>query len=381
MTPEASLYLAGPDELTAAGVSVAGRPLALRALMAAVRAGCSPIWVPAALRPLLADAVDASPAARAAVAWGDAGALRPDAPLLLVPAAALAPPGALRAVVAAGSPAVLAASRGRGAPIALVPPASARGLWDRARAGTPLGDEVEGAVAGGTEVAGGWYIRVAAPAEAPAAEDSLYGTLGSPIDTRLDRVFHRRLSRPVSRLAVRWGVCPNHVTLASLVVGIAAAWCFWDATPARAVVALALYAAAVVLDHADGEVARLTLTESRFGERLDVVVDTVVHVLLVLALGTTAQHAAGGGGAAGLVAAAGVVGSAAVTQRAPAGAGRAATALAALGNRDGFYAMLIAFIALRAALPAALPALMIVIAAGCHAFWVAWLVWALQGDR
>ncbi|MGH7390595.1 MAG: CDP-alcohol phosphatidyltransferase family protein, partial [Candidatus Rokuibacteriota bacterium] len=258
-------------------------------------------------------------------------------------------------------------------------------LWERVAAGKALGDPLDRTLADGRAavVESGWYARVVEPGDAAAVEGVLYAALGSPIDTRLDRAVHRRLSRPLSRLAVRFGFTPNQVTLASLAVGLAAAWCFWEATVARALAGLALYAAAVVLDHADGEVARLTLAESTFGQRLDVVVDTVVHVALVLALGATAQHAAGGGWLTGVVAAGGVAASAVVTKTSPSAAngGGAATALAALGNRNGYYAMLVIFIALLAARPATLPLLMGVIAAGCYAFWLAWLAYALTGRR
>ena len=44
--------------------------------------------------------------------------------------------------------------------------------------------------------------------------------------------------------------------------------------------------------------------------------------------------------------------------------------LAGLGTRDGYYAMLLAFVALLAAWPAALPTLMVLVAAGSHAYWV-----------
>lgn len=376
MISEATLYFCSADDLRAATTAVAGRPLAFRMTMAAVRAGCRRVWLPAALRPGLEKAIAASASARAAVAWLDPGAPREDIPLLLLPATALVPPGALVALLAAGCPAVLAVSRERSVPVATLPPDATRRLWEGIAGGKALRDALEGVLADArvTVVGGGWCVRVAKAGEAAAAEDALYAELGSPIDTRLDRTFHRRLSRPVSRLAVAWGLTPNHVTLASLVVGLAAAWCFWEATVAWALAGLVLYAAAVVLDHADGEVARLTFTESPFGERLDVLVDTVVHVLLMLALGATAQRAAGSGGVAAVIAAVGVAVSAMVTRTSPATPGRAG-AVAALGNRDGYYVMLVLFIAALAALPAALPMAMVVIAAGCHAFWLGWLAY------
>src|SRR6185436_7017431 len=114
-------------------------------------------------------------------------------------------------------------------------------------------------------------------ASARLGERRLYTTVGSAIDTALDVQFHRRCSRLVSRTAIRFGIRPNTITIASLIVGLAAAWAFWDASPLAAVAGLVLYAIAVVIDHADGEVARLTLTESAVGEWLDITVDTIIH--------------------------------------------------------------------------------------------------------
>jgi hypothetical protein len=42
-----------------------------------------------------------------------------------------------------------------------------------------------------------------------------------------------------------------------------------------------------------------------------------------------------------------------------------------LTSRDGFYAMIVIFIVLRLVAPAWLPALMIVVAVGTHAYWLA----------
>jgi phosphatidylglycerophosphate synthase len=211
--------------------------------------------------------------------------------------------------------------------------------------------------------------------DAPSAavgERRLYATLGSAIDTRLDTVFHRRCSRVVSRVAVGLGITPNAITIASLVVGLLAAWTFWNATPLAAVLGLVVYAVAVILDHADGEVARLTLTESAIGEWLDIAADTIIHAAVVLALGATSAALTGRGTLLGALAAAGVIASAAVAKAWPGLAmpDRAGTMLSKLGSRDGFYGLLLGFIVARAFWPEALPWLMVVVAAGSHAFWV-----------
>jgi phosphatidylglycerophosphate synthase len=197
-----------------------------------------------------------------------------------------------------------------------------------------------------------------------------------PQDTWLDRSVHRRLSRGVTRAAVALGIAPNAISVASLLVGGAAAWSIWQATPGRAGLGLLLYFVAVVLDHADGEVARLTGTTSEFGHRLDVAVDTAVHALVVVTMGEAAAALNPGQVAwLGPVAAAGVILSAATRDLVPLGAslaptGPAARLLEALGNRDGFYGMVVAFAVLLASLPAWLPVLMGVVAAGANAYWI-----------
>jgi phosphatidylglycerophosphate synthase len=128
-----------------------------------------------------------------------------------------------------------------------------------------------------------------------------------------------------------------------------------------------------VLDHADGEVARLTLSESVVGEWLDIATDTVVHTALVLALGAATARATGEGFVAGVAAAVGVVASAVVGKRWPPVEPPATTPrglLDALTSRDGFYAMLVLFIVLRVLAPALLPLLMTVVAVSTHAYWL-----------
>ena len=380
MIDHAALYLATPDDLTAALAPVAGQPLAFRVIAAAVRAGARRVAVPARLRPTeVGAAVAASARARAAVAWLEPGARLPPGPLLLLPAAALAPPAGLAALRAAGPGAVLAASTREGAPVLVADAALAAALAPALAEGTPLGDDLDRALKSreGRAVAEGWYVLARDARGVAEAEARLYAALGSPIDTRLDVVLHRRLSFHVTRAAVWLGVTPNAISVASFLVGLVAVWCFWRASQASALAGLLVYVAAVVLDHADGEVARLTLTESRLGEWLDVIADNLVHALVVLAMGVSAQAAVGAGVWLGVLGAVGILASAAVAKWWPDAGG----ALADMGSRDGFYVMLVLFIAARELLPAALPWLMVLVALGSHAYWVARFSWVLLRGR
>lgn len=385
MITDAALYLARPEDIAAALAPVAGRPLAFRMIMAAIRAGARRVHVPPAFRGTPVErAVASTSTARAAVAW-----LRTDTPVpaavLLVPAAGLVPPAALAPLLNTAPACRLRASRASDAPIATLTWDLAHPLWPAIANGEALGTTVARACG---EIAvqdldTGWYVRVAAPRGADAVERLLEGSLGSVVDTWLDRVFHRKLARPVARLAIACGITPNPVTIASLLIGLAGVGCFWPGSAALAAVGLALYAASVVLDHADGAIARLTFAESPFGEWLDVVVDTVIHSMMVLVMGIAAHRLAGGGAAVfGVIAAAGFVASAAVAKTSPPAGGSGLRGLfQALGNRDGFYAMLVFFILGLAFWPSSLPFLMAVVAVGSHAFWLGGLALRLVGVR
>jgi phosphatidylglycerophosphate synthase len=374
VTADAVIYVPSSSDFAVAEQPVAGRPVVFRAIAAAVRGGATRVFVPAALRGALTPALGAAPRVARAIVWLASGTPPPPS-ALLIPATAVLGPGAIASLAAAAPPAAHAGARSAGLGLVSLHADDLRELWSELSAGTPIGDPVERLAhrSGVRSVTDGALVhRVTNAASAAEAERRLYATLGSVIDTRFDTVFHRRLSKLVSRFAVAHGITPNAITVASLVVGLVAAWCFARGTVTGAVAGLLVYAAAVILDHADGEVARLTLTESAIGEWLDIAADTVTHVSVVLAMGATTGAVSGRGLGLGVLAAVGFVVSAAVAKAWPGVAmpDRVGSALANLGSRDGFYAMLLGFIVALAAAPPLLPWLMIVVAAGAHAYWL-----------
>jgi phosphatidylglycerophosphate synthase len=383
---QAALYCASADDVQAAGLSVAGRPVVFRALMAAVRAGARRVAVPALLRsPALDRLLTASPTARAALVWMERADTLDAEPTLLLPAASLTPPAALARLLEAPPGRILAESQANATPAVTVDATLLAALKVPLAAGAPLGDALgrELKTRDLVPVAGaGWFVRVTGDRAAAEAETRLWGELGSAIDSWLDVAVHRRLSKPLTRIALALGVRPNAITTASGLIGVLAAVSFQRGDVSSLVVGLLLYLVAVVLDHADGEVARLTLSESPIGEWLDIGTDTLVHIALVLALGIAATRLGGSGLVAGALAAAGVVASAVVGKwwpPTPPGAGPRGL-LDTLTSRDGFYGMLVTFLVLRVAAPSLLPTLMAVVAAGTHGYWIA-RVLVLVGRR
>ena len=377
----AVVYVSDAGSRALAPTRLAGRSPVFRAVVAAVRAGAPVVGVPAALRePDLVRDLGRSRATAAAVRWLDgpeslAGAGLAGGPCLLLPASAVVDPEALRALSARAVGAALAGAD-VDAPVLLAPSQLVRALADRLAAGRPVGAELRRHVeetAAPLVTAGRPPIRIARASDVAGAEASLYGALGTESDTGVDRWLHRRCSLPITRRLVSTSITPNQVSLASLAVGAAAIACFWHATAASALLGILLYAAASVLDHCDGELARLTLQESRLGAHLDWAVDTLIHSGLALAMGVTAGSApllliVGAAGAVGVALSALLA--RALPREIPVGK-RVGNALRHIGNRDLFYLLLIAFAWLRWTSPPLLPALALLVAVGSHAYWIA----------
>jgi phosphatidylglycerophosphate synthase len=381
VTADAVIYVSSASDTAVVEQPVAGRPVVFRAVAAAVRAGITRVFVPAAFQHALTPALSSAPRVARAIVWLAAGA-PPPASAVLIPATVVIGPSAVAALRAVSPPAEHEGALEVGVALVTAGAGDLSPFWTDVIAGAPVGDDVRKLAhhPAATSIWDGALVhRVTDAASALEAERRLYATLGSAIDTRFDTAFHRRFSKLVSRFAVARGLTPNTITIASLVVGLLSAWCFWNTTIAVAIVGLLVYAMAVILDHADGEVARLTLTESAIGEWLDIAGDTVTHVGVVLALGATSAHVTGRGFQLGVLAAAGFLLSAAVAKAWPGVAmpDRVGSALANLGSRDGFYAMLVAFIAALAVAPLALPWLMVVVAGGAHAYWVSRLLYRI----
>jgi phosphatidylglycerophosphate synthase len=234
---------------------VAGVPLLVRTILALQRAGIERCTLVAPLRP------PADPRIRCA----------------LEAVAALEPPAddALRVVVDAGT---------------LIDATCVRALQARAAPGTVLEVEGDGArvrVAPGSLVARDGGPRTAADAGilcgagGPAAllERRLLRALENPRDGWIDRLLHRRLSRPLTRLVLPTPITPNAVSLLGIALGVAGGLALGVA--GAVVLAVLLLEASAVLDCVDGELARLRFAESRLGHWIDVSGDTLVHAALL----------------------------------------------------------------------------------------------------
>ena len=113
---------------------------------------------------------------------------------------------------------------------------------------------------------------------------------------RLDDGFYstfvvRRLSKPLTRMALRLGWTPNAITLLSFAIGIAAAACFAVGDRWALVVGAVLLQLSLVVDCVDGEVARATRRFSALGAWLDASTDRVKEFLAYAGLAIGAATA------------------------------------------------------------------------------------------
>jgi len=352
-------------------------------MVTALRAGASSIVAPAVLRDAAVErALRRMPTLATALHWLDAGtAPAATGPVrwLLLPASSLVHTHTLEGLLAdpASRPVVLAGSTDAAAPVAVTPAPPPPALWPELAAGRPVGPALAGWLAGADPLSrpatGPWVDARGAGGRA-RAEAALEATLSIPADSGMDRYLHRRCSRWITRGLVQTDLTPNQVSLASLAIGLAAIWCFWGATPASALAGVVLYALACIVDHSDGELARLTFQESAFGANLDWTIDTVVHAGLVLGIGLTA------GGAVmvaiGVIGAAGVTLSALFARYLPHEIEIGASVggmLRNIGNRDLFYILLVGAAVLRWLAPSLVGIAAVVVGVGSQAYWVSCL--------
>jgi len=134
-------------------------------------------------------------------------------------------------------------------------------------------------------VTGAAWQDVDNPAMARQAETMLLRGLAKPADGFVSRHLNRRLSVPLTALLVRFGVTPNMVTTAVLLMGLAAAALLFF--PPLIWLAAVLFQLASVVDGTDGEIARLTWSGSKRGAMYDSISDAFRYVSFYAALGVS----------------------------------------------------------------------------------------------
>jgi phosphatidylglycerophosphate synthase len=96
-----------------------------------------------------------------------------------------------------------------------------------------------------------------------------------------DSRLARRIARPLSRTRVH----PNHVTATGMLIGLMAALCYASGERRGLAWGAFLYVVSAILDHVDGELARMTGTSSASGQVFDRFADLAVRFALFAGMG------------------------------------------------------------------------------------------------
>ena len=117
--------------------------------------------------------------------------------------------------------------------------------------------------------------------------------------------YIHRIVRIGVRPLVATRITPNHVTTLRLAGGLAAAAAFAVGTPAWDYAGSAMFVVALVLDRADGELARLGGKTSSWGHTYDLIADSVSNTAAFIGIGIGLRDSLLGGWALPIGAAAG----------------------------------------------------------------------------
>jgi phosphatidylglycerophosphate synthase len=226
-----------------------------------------------------------APGAEATQGVEAAQGIPPETPLLGLPLVRRTVLAASRAgfspvSVVGATPAVRAALAGTSVEISASPPEGAEVLpWNRVVTIRDLealhaGDDHPG-------------VAVDSRADLRRAETHLLSSLVKDTEGFMSRHFERKISLAVSRRLAATSVTPNAMTIVSVAIGLLGSVFFLQTTARAETIGALLFLLHSILDGCDGELARLKFQESRGGGLLDFWGDNVVHsaVFAAMAIG------------------------------------------------------------------------------------------------
>ncbi len=129
-------------------------------------------------------------------------------------------------------------------------------------------------------------LRVVDEPSRVAAEDAIFKDLLRGDLGLVARHINKKISFSITRrFLCHWPITPNQVTLGAGVLGLFGCFLIASGTQAGIVLGFLLAQFQSILDGCDGELARVRFQQTAIGEWLDTIVDDVLNLALVGALG------------------------------------------------------------------------------------------------
>jgi phosphatidylglycerophosphate synthase len=127
--------------------------------------------------------------------------------------------------------------------------------------------------------------------ELKSVKKRLMKNLTKPADGWVSRNINRRFSKPISRVLAYTPVTPNMVTWVNGLLAFSPIYFMIQGGYRNWLIGATLYQLASILDGVDGELSRLKMKHSKFGQWLDTLFDFTSSVAVLLALVVGVQRA------------------------------------------------------------------------------------------
>lgn len=114
------------------------------------------------------------------------------------------------------------------------------------------------------------------------AHKMLFQSVRKETDGFISRHFNRNVSGLITRLLVRTPFTANQITWSALVVGLLSGFLISRGTYWGVALGGILFKFASIYDGCDGEISKLKLSSSKFGEWLDTICDNITYVAFIV---------------------------------------------------------------------------------------------------
>lgn len=140
------------------------------------------------------------------------------------------------------------------------------------------------------DVTGQLCMEITSPETMAESKERLFGFLGLVGDSPFSTYVSRKFSRLVSGVLVRYSITPNQITLVSFFIALAACWFYLQGGYRYSVLGALILYVSILFDLADGEVARLKFTSSKYGALLDSICDSIVGSVVLFCIALAAHR-------------------------------------------------------------------------------------------
>jgi len=134
------------------------------------------------------------------------------------------------------------------------------------------------------EISDKYWLDVDDDSALKNAKSLLFEKLRKNTDGPISRILNRPISHKISELLLKTKITPNQISLISFIAGLFGALFFYFGDYIFLVIGGLLVHLSSIIDGCDGEVARLKLSESKYGGWFDAVLDRYADAIIIFGM-------------------------------------------------------------------------------------------------